>query len=183
MVKVKSKVNSILIWGDVFAGLKTLKPESVDCVITSPPYFDQRDYGFPNQIGNESSLDDYLSKLTYLFGILKDKLKPQGIFFLNIGDKYLAKYGNSPLGLIPYKLAFMMKEKCGWILEDTLIWYKPNHMPSSVKNRFANSYEPVFVFSKNSNNYYKHFKKSKSYTQVLSIILQQTKYSHYSKKQ
>lgn len=163
---------------DIFAGLSQIKNDSIDVAITSPPYWGQRDYGFEGQIGNEKSYIEYISKLIFLFNLLRKKLNPEGVFFLNIGDKYLSKYGNSTLAMIPYKLAYFMI-KDGWILNDILIWFKPNHMPSSIKNRFANSYEPIFVFSKNRKNHFFNYKNSaSSYSNILKLTLQPSSYKH-----
>jgi site-specific DNA-methyltransferase (adenine-specific) len=166
-----------IILGDIFDGLKSLENDLIDCAVTSPPYWGQRDYQFDGQIGNEIHYKEYIEKLVSAFLILKDKLKSQGIFFLNIGDKYISKYGNAPLGMIPYKLAYFMC-KFGWKLVDTIIWYKPNHMPSSIKNRFTNTYEPVFVFAKSAKNYYEKFKKQNSFSNILKIPTQPTPYEH-----
>lgn len=167
-----------IINADIYASLKYLEDNSVDIAITSPPYWSQRNYGYEKQIGNESTQKKYVSRLNFLFSLLKDKLTEKGVFFLNIGDKYIKKYGQSPLGLIPYKLAYFM-QKSGWILNDTIIWYKPNHMPSSVKNRFVNSYEPIFVFSKNSNNYFNDYRKNtQNYKNIIDVNLQPTPYKH-----
>jgi len=168
----------ILINADVFAGINYLEDNSLDCVVTSPPYWGQRDYGFKGQIGNENQYSQYIEKLEKIFSILKDKLKPKGIFFLNIGDKYLSRYGNSRLGMIPYKLAKFMQDN-GWMVQDIIIWYKPNHMPSSVNNRFTSVYEPIFVFAKNKNNYYSEYiKTKKNFSNILKIRLQPTPYNH-----
>ena len=167
--------NHNVLIGDVFACLNVLEDSIVDCAITSPPYWDQRDYGFKGQIGNEENLNEYISKLVTIFSLLRNKLKPEGIFYLNIGDKYINKYGNTPLGMIPYKLAYFMQLE-GWIVVDTIIWYKPNHMPSSVKNRFTNTYEPIFVFAKNNDNYYT--KNREKFNNIVKIPLQQNSYSH-----
>ncbi|MHA2364808.1 MAG: DNA-methyltransferase [Candidatus Hodarchaeales archaeon] len=163
--------------GDVYACLQKINNNSVNCAVTSPPYWNQRDYDFPDQIGNEQTQEDYLSKLVTIFSLLREKLVDKGIFFLNIGDKYINKYGNTPLGMIPYKLAYYLV-KNGWILEDTIIWYKTNHMPSSVKNRFTNTYEPVFVFAKSETNYYKEYRKQEKSKNIEKISLQQVSYSH-----
>lgn len=167
-----------LINSDVYAGLISLEEKSIDIVITSPPYWNQRDYGFEGQIGTEKNPIEYIFKLTKIFNVLKNKLKPNGVFFLNIGDKYLSKYGKTPLGFIPYKLAYEMINN-GWFLNDIIIWYKPNHMPSSVKNRFVNSYEPIFVFSPTKDNIFNNLIKSnKNYTNILKVSLQPTPYEH-----
>lgn len=167
-----------IINSDIYAGLNTIDDNSIDVVITSPPYWGQRNYGFDFQIGNEKTYIEFISKLVFIFQTLKHKLNENGVFFLNIGDKYLNKYGKTPLGLIPYKLAKHMKDS-GWILNDIIIWYKPNHMPSSVKNRFVNSYEPVFVFSKNKENYFNDYIfKNLEYSNIIDINLQPTPFKH-----
>ncbi|MDH5647838.1 MAG: site-specific DNA-methyltransferase, partial [Candidatus Heimdallarchaeota archaeon] len=183
------KINSILsddvnshfiFYGDVWASLQGLNDNSIDCVITSPPYWGQRDYEFEGQIGNEVELREYISKLVIIFGLLREKLVSEGIFYLNIGDKYISKYGNTPLGMTPYQLAYQMVRD-GWILNDILIWYKPNHMPSSVKNRFTNTYEPIFVFSRSTNNYYTKYQESLNKDQIISILkipVQKLEYRH-----
>ncbi|MCS7053762.1 MAG: site-specific DNA-methyltransferase [Ignavibacterium sp.] len=167
-----------IIVGDVYAGLNELEDNSIDIAITSPPYWNQRDYGFEDQIGNEETPTLYIQKLNIIFQLLKKKMKNDAVFFLNIGDKYLSKYGKSSLGFIPYKLAYEMV-KSGWFLSDIIIWFKPNHMPSSIKNRFTNSYEPVFVFSPNRENIYTEYQiSSNDYSNILKINLQPTFYKH-----
>lgn len=167
-----------IINSDVYAGLINLKEQSIDVAVTSPPYWNQRDYGFKGQIGNEQTYQEYILKLVKIFNVLRIRLKPNGVFFLNIGDKYISKYGKSPLGFIPYKLVYEMI-KDGWFLNDILIWYKPNHMPSSIKNRFTNSYEPIFVLSKFNKNIFSDFiKKNPDYSNILKIKLQPTPYKH-----
>ena len=171
-------MNHKIINADVYAALKNIPDNSIDVAITSPPYWAQRNYGFDEQIGNEKTYLEFISKLVFIFHLLKQKLTDKGVFFLNIGDKYLKKYGNTPIGLIPYKLAFFMQQD-GWIINDTLIWYKPNHLPSSVKNRFANSYEPVFALSKKKENHFRDYQiKKQDYSNILKINLQPTSYNH-----
>lgn len=137
--------------GDVRRALKLIPDESVDCVITSPPYWKQRDYKHPEQIGQESSHLEYIEKLVEVFTEVKRVLKPTGTMFLNIGYKYI----NKELLLIPEMLALEL-QKNGWALINKIIWHKPNAMPSAVKNRFSNLYEPVFLFVKKESkfNYY-----------------------------
>lgn len=68
--------------------------------------------------------------------------------------------------------------KDGWILNEIIIWSKPNHMPSSIKNRFVNSYEPVFVFSKNEHNIFTKKNTHNNFSNILKINLQPTPYKH-----
>lgn len=167
-----------IIQADIYTALNSLPDRSIDLAITSPPYWAQRNYGFQKQIGSEETYMHFISRLVYLFKILQKKLTDKGVFFLNIGDKYLPKYGKTPLGLIPYKLAYFMQQD-GWLLNDTIIWYKPNHMPSSVKNRFVNAYEPIFVCSKSRLNYFTDFvKENPKYSNIIAVNLQPTPYKH-----
>lgn len=165
-------MRNVILHGDVYACLNSLKDDSISVAITSPPYWQQRNYGFEDQIGQEDTPEDFIGRLLTIFNKLREKLQDDGIFFLNIGDKYQNRYGKSHLLLIPYRLAFHMV-KNGWILEDIIIWYKPNHMPSSVKDRFTNTHEPIFVFAKNKNNIYLKNRKN-----LLKINLQQIKWKH-----
>ena len=109
-----------ILHGDVFAGLERLEDNSISVVITSPPYWHQRDYGFDDQIGQEETPEGFMGHLIAIFSKLKEKLTDDGVFFLNIGDKYEGdRYGTSYLQMIPYRLAFHMV-KSGWILEDII---------------------------------------------------------------
>lgn len=156
---------------DALQGIKQLPDESVDCIVTSPPYWGLRDYGIEGQIGLEPTLDEYLNKLLEITAELKRALKPTGVLFWNHGDCY----GGSPssgtnagtrqrgsikrqpkpgiypkcLALQNHRLILRMIDEQGWILRNQIIWHKPNGMPSSVKDRFNNSYEPVFMLTKN----------------------------------
>jgi len=134
--------------GDVKKALLRLPEGVVDCVITSPPYWKQRDYKHPEQIGQESSYREYINRLVYVFNEMKRVLKPTGTFFLNVGYKYQDK----ELLLIPELLAIEL-QKNGWTLLNKIIWHKPNAMPSSLDNRFSNVYEPVFLFVKKESKY------------------------------
>jgi len=165
-------MTDIILHGDVYACLNELDNNSIAVAITSPPYWKQRDYGFEGQIGQENTPEEYIGRLVVVFNKLRQKLRKDGVFFLNVGDKYLQRYGKSHLLQIPYRLAYHMI-KDGWRLEDIIIWYKPNHMPSSVKDRFTNTYEPVLVFTKSKNNIYK-----KGLSNVVKVPLQQTPWKH-----
>ena len=149
-----------LLNGDVVEHLKKLQDESIDCIVTSPPYYGLRDYGIDGQIGLEETPEKYVEKMSEVFKELKRVLKKIGTFFLNIGDTYggsMQGYGvKDPnmfnimpkcLLMIPERLAFTLIQD-GWILRNKVIWHKPNHMPSSVKDRFSNSWEYVYFFTK-----------------------------------
>lgn len=143
-----SKGDIVVYIGDIKKVLTKLPDNCVDCVITSPPYWHQRDYKHSKQIGQENSYTEYISNLVRIFTEMKRVLKSTGTFFLNIGYKYY----NKELLLIPELLATEL-QKNGWTLLNKIIWYKPNAMPSSLDSRFSNIYEPVFLFVKKESKY------------------------------
>ena len=132
--------------GDTLKVLKTLPDESVDCIITSPPYWGLRDYGIDGQIGLESTLEEYLNEMLQITAELNRVLKKTGVMFWNHGDCYQDK----SLAMQNYRLILKMLDQQGdkWYLRNIIIWAKPNHMPSSVKDRFTNAYEPVFMLTR-----------------------------------
>jgi DNA modification methylase len=138
----------IIYVGDVFKALNLLPNNIVDCIITSPPYWKQRNYNHPKQIGQEKNYLEYIEKIVEVFNQLKRVLKPTGTLFLNIGYKYQDK----ELLLIPELIAIEL-QKNGWSLLNKIIWFKPNAMPSSIKSRFSNVYEPIFLFVKRESKY------------------------------
>ena len=141
-------VNSIMR-GDALSVLRELPSASVHCVITSPPYYMQRDYSAPHQIGNEESPSEYVNKLSAVFSECRRVLKDDGTLWLNLGDKYRE---GTLLGM-PWRVALVLQSD-GWLLRSDIIWRKPNAMPSSVKNRPTIDHEYVFLLSKSQKYYY-----------------------------
>ncbi len=141
-------LNSI-IQGDARTSLRELPDSAIDCIVTSPPYYLQRDYSTPFQIGNEESPDEYIHNLRSVFIECYRVLRDEGTFWLNMGDKY---HDGELLG-IPWRVALALKND-GWILRSDIIWYKPNAMPSSVKNRPTTDHEYIFLFVKGPGYYY-----------------------------
>lgn len=131
--------------------MSKMKEKFIQCIITSPPYFNLRDYGSKDQIGIENSFFDYLNNLLEVFTNAYKVLKDDGILFVNIGDTYASKkVGNikrKTLIGIPDRFKIMMIDN-GWICRSDIIWHKPNAMPSSAKDRFVNDYERIFMFVK-----------------------------------
>jgi DNA modification methylase len=138
-----------IICGDAEFTLRALPSESVNAIITSPPYYQQRDYGAGLQIGNESSPESYVQKLAGVFRECFRVLTKDGTLWLNLGDKY--KDGRL-LGM-PWRVVFAM-ESIGWILRSDIVWHKTNAMPASIKNRPTTDHEYVFMFSKSSDYFY-----------------------------
>lgn len=138
-----------IIQGDARTVLSTMGPESVDCVVTSPPYWSLRDYDVDGQIGSEPTIQEYINSLCDVFGEIKRVLKKEGTCWVNIGDTYR----NKQLCQIPSRFAIEMCDR-GWILRNKIIWYKRNSMPSSVKDRFTVDYEEFFFFVKSKKYYF-----------------------------
>lgn len=142
--------NKVLL-GDVFKLAKDLPYDSVQTIITSPPYYRLRKYSDmeSQEIGREKSVELYIKDLTSVFNLLKPVLKENGLLWLNLGDTYI----NKELQGIPWRVALSLMNH-GWILRSDVIWQKPNAMPSSVTSRPTNDHEYVFMFSKRKEYYY-----------------------------
>ncbi len=139
-----------ILCGDAATVLPTLPADSVDCIVTSPPYFQQRDYrGAAEQVGQEASPAAYVERLTGVFSEARRVLRSTGSLWLVLGDKY---QDGCQLG-IPWRVALALIDD-GWILRSDCIWHKPNAMPSSVKNRPTCDHEYIFFFSRSKNYFY-----------------------------
>lgn len=165
-----------LITGNVLDGLPMLDDQSIDCCVTSPPYYNLRDYGVADQIGLEATPEEYIDKLVGVFREVRRVLKDDGTIWINIADSYAACSGPQPptntrnscghtskhvppgykrkdLIGIPWMLAFALRAD-GWYLRQDIIWHKPNAMPESVRDRCTKSHEYVFLLSKYPQYYY-----------------------------
>jgi len=139
------------ITADAFLALSSLPGESVDCIITSPPYWQLREYDVStkqDEIGNEESYDDYVKILTKIFSECKRVLKKDGSLWLNIGDKY----HNKRLMGIPWRVALSLMDD-GWILRNDVIWDQMKGT-QSAKDRLRDIYEHIFHFVKSPKYYY-----------------------------
>lgn len=172
---------SILI-GDCRTVLATLPERSVQCCVTSPPYFGLRDYGVDGQIGAEMTVDSYVAELVAVFAEVRRLLADDGTLWLNLGDSYAndGKWGGSSGGkhaqamhgatgigrerrstglkpkdlmMIPARVALALQSD-GWYLRSDIIWHKPNPMPESVRDRPTSAHEHVFLLTKNDRYYY-----------------------------
>jgi len=133
-----------LYHGDALAVLRGLPDSSVDCCVTSPPYFGLRDYGVDGQIGAEPSPAEFVAALVDVFREARRVLADDGTLFLNLGDGYLP--AKNLIG-IPWRVAFALQDD-GWILRNDIIWSKPNAMPESVTDRLSNRHEHLFMLTK-----------------------------------
>lgn len=175
-----------ILTGDALAMLRTLPDQSVQCCVTSPPYWGLRDYGVAGQIGLESSPQEYVAALLPIFQEVKRVLRADGTLWLNLGDSYIGYHGNkqahgsaAPSDKDGYREnmratsvgANGLKNKdmagipwrvafalqdAGWYLRCDCIWAKPNPMPESVQDRPTRAHEYLFLFSKSERYYYDH---------------------------
>ena len=156
-----------LICGDSRNEIEKIPSGSVDCCVTSPPYYNLRDYGIDGQIGSEQTPGDYIQSLVDVFHEVKRVLKDDGTLWVNIGDSYWnanpddGRAGELAFGSIkqkdkigiPWMLAFALRND-GWYLRQDIIWSKSNPQPESVRDRCVCSHEYIFMFSKSQKYHY-----------------------------
>jgi hypothetical protein len=169
-----------LIQGDCTEKMRELESGSVQCVVTSPPYWGLRDYGIEGQLGLESTPEQYVERMVEVFREVRRVLRDDGRVWLNLGDSYSADHNQGPRrnsglsartgplttrnvrppGLkpkdlvgIPWRVAFALQAD-GWWLRSDIIWAKPNPMPESVTDRPTKAHEYVFLLTKAKTYYY-----------------------------
>lgn len=172
-----------LFCGQAKESLQRIDKESIDCVITSPPYFWLRDYQVDGQIGMEDSVDGYVCAITDVMSEVFRVLKPTGTLFLNLGDTYYSGKGRSHgvdkknpkrrfglravdksggLGIgmqrksiigIPWRVAIEMCRD-RWVLRSPIIWDRQNSQPEPVRDRPTRSYEYIFLFAKSRHYFF-----------------------------
>jgi site-specific DNA-methyltransferase (adenine-specific) len=169
-----------ILIGDALTVLRTMPEASVDCCITSPPYWGLRDYGHDGQMGLEPTPEAFVAAMVEVFREVRRVLAPAGTLWLNLGDSYAgtrvgtgsmtvsrrrddepiprsdrAVFGLKPKDLvgIPWRLAFALQAD-GWFLRSDIIWNKPNPMPESTKDRPTKAHEYIFLLSKSASYFY-----------------------------
>jgi len=169
---------AIIFHGDVKQTLKHLADEGieVDCIVTSPPFYGQRDYGVDGQIGLERHPQDFIDELVEVFALCWQVLRETGSLWVNLGDTYWSgkgahkskeikqsarRFGVRPqdmpgdgqwtrpkqLLLLPHRFAIAMQDS-GWLVRNDNVWIKPNPIPDQVRDRCSASHEYVFHFTK-----------------------------------
>ena len=140
---------NIIHIGDNIFHLTNIPDASVDMCVTSPPYYNLRDYKNSSQIGAENTVNDFVENLCKVFDEVKRILKPTGSCWVNIGDTYDKKR----LLQVPSRFEIAMCDR-GWHLRNEIIWSKPNPQPISSKDRFWGNHEKFFWFVKDVKKYY-----------------------------
>jgi site-specific DNA-methyltransferase (adenine-specific) len=141
---------TLLINDDAQHALRLMLDQSANLFVTSPPYYMQRDYEVPGQVGREGSVQEYLERLWPVFDQARRVLTDDGLCVVNLGDKYL----DGCLQLIPQEFAVGMKKR-GWIPLNDITWHKTNYKGENVKSRFGSNGEAIFVFAKSRRHYFK----------------------------
>ena len=139
-----------ILVGDTRTRLNDLPDASVQCCVTSPPYFNLRDYGVSGQIGLEPTLAEYLAAMVEVFRGVRRVLCDDGTLWLNIGSSY----GTNKCDLmVPARVALALIDD-GWILRSDIIWGKTAPMPESVTDRPTSAHEHIFLLTKSARYYY-----------------------------
>lgn len=166
-----------VLHGDCRQVLATLPDASVQCCVTSPPYYGLRDYGVDGQMGLEATPDEYVAGMVGVFREVRRVLRDDGVLWMNLGDSYaMSTKGAGGLGKqqtnngsvlvdrawrvpngwkpkdllgIPWMIAFALRAD-GWYLRSDCIWAKPNPMPESVRDRPTKAHEYVFLLTKSA---------------------------------
>jgi DNA modification methylase len=144
-----TSLSPLLLKGDAASVISQLPDASLDCCVTSPPYWSQRAYS-GGGIGLESSWPEYVEQLLAVFSEVQRVLKPTGSLWLNLGDAYQQK---ALLGL-PWRVAFELTDRQGWVLRNSVIWNKVKGAPDNSKDKLRNIHENVFHFVKCVDRYY-----------------------------
>lgn len=165
-----------ILCGDALEQLRTLEAESVNTCVTSPPYYNLRDYGAASQIGTEGTPEEYIGKLVDVFREVRRCLRQDGTLWVNIGDSYATRSGKQPheksknaqghtaknppggykykdLIGVPWLLAFALRAD-GWYLRQDIIWNKTRCIPESVRDRCTKAHEYIFLLSKSPHYYF-----------------------------
>jgi len=161
---------------DSMEGLKSLPDQSINCSVTSPPYYNLRSYGIEGEFGCEETPEEYVDKLCNFYDEVFRVLKDDGVVFVNLGDTYLGsgkgvwkgreeaqkesfQFKEKPkeklggwrkqkqLALIPFRFAIEMQNR-GWLLRNNIVWHKKNALSQSCKDRFVTDFESIFMFTK-----------------------------------
>jgi DNA modification methylase len=172
-----------VLTGDCRDVMRAMPAESVDCIVTSPPYWGLRDYGVPGQLGLEPTLGEHIAVMVDVFEAAKRLLKKTGTAWINYGDSYAAQingrsahdtklkgdddrtFRDKPFGtiggvlkpkdlcMVPNRLAIALQD-AGWWVRSEIIWHKPNPMPESVRDRPTSSHEKIWLLAKSERYFY-----------------------------
>ena len=167
-----------ILQGNCLDRITELEDNSIDCVVSSHPYYGLRDYGVTGQFGLEKTYQDYIANTVKVFETFKPKLKETATIWWNVGDTYSStRWSNAPsttgiqgkqssvilkkiidipeksLMMIPNRVAIALQD-AGWYIRSEIIWHKPNPMPESVRDRPTSAHEKIWLITKSKKYYY-----------------------------
>lgn len=142
------EVQAKIVCGDAVEVMQALPGGSVALTVTSPPYFQHRDYGVPGQIGQEPTLAGYLEKISGVLGELLRVTDDVGVCFFVVGDAYRDR----KLLLVPHRIA-LLADQLGWTVRNDVIWHKTCPPPESPRNRWRAGHEHVLFLTKRPSGY------------------------------
>ena len=143
-----------ILVGDCAGSMRGMPEKSVQCCVTSPPYFGLRNYnGGDAEIGKEKTPAEFVAALVAVFREVRRVLKDDGTVWLNLGDSYATQGGSRQLLGIPWRVAFALQDD-GWILRQDIIWNKPNPMPEGARDRCTKAHEYIFLLVKKPKYFY-----------------------------
>ena len=158
------RLDPLLLLGNAENVLKAIPDDSIDCVMTSPPYWGKREYD-SGGIGQEATVTEYVKNLITIFRQVKRVLKPTGSFWLNIGDTY----DSQRLAGIPWRVALSLTDHEGWVMKNSIIWNKMKSGMDNSNNRLGNIHENVFHLVKQTKGYYYNVDAIRSEPQAARI--------------
>jgi DNA modification methylase len=148
--------NTVLV-GDALDQLRRLPDASVDCLVSSPPYFQLRDYHHPDQLGLEPNIETWVERLVEVLVEARRVLKPTGTIWLNLGDSYARQpaSGAPPKSLLlgPERLCLELVRR-GFTVRNKIVWAKTNPMPASVRDRLNTTWEPLYLLVSGRDYYF-----------------------------
>ena len=176
----QQRLEITFLQGNCLDKIQELDDNSIDCVVSSPPYWGLRDYGVEGQLGLETTYQEHIKNIVEIFRAMKPKLKETATIWLNYGDSYAATVNGTKvkdiknddrgfvdkpfstiqgvlkpkdLVMIPNRIAIALQDD-GWWIRSEIIWHKPNPMPESVKDRPTSAHEKIWLITKNKKYYY-----------------------------
>ena len=198
----------MLLIGDCLKQIEKLDAQSVQTIVTSPPYWGVRDYKESNQLGQESTPEEFVRKLIHLFDKAKRVLRDDGTVWVNLGNTYFGAKGGhwdknglntthgeeyrikkkappkhrylkrKDLVGLPWMFAFGMQID-GWYIRNEIIWNKPNPVPEALQDRYVKSHEHIFLFSK-KDRYFMNKEAVKNQKDVWTFNTSQSKDAHFA---
>ena len=176
----QQRLEITFLQGNCLDKIQELDDNSIDCVVSSPPYWGLRDYGVEGQLGLEKTYQEHIKNIVEIFRAMKPKLKETATIWLNYGDSYAATVNGTKvkdiknddrgfvdkpfstiqgvlkpkdLVMIPNRIAIALQDD-GWWIRSEIIWHKPNPMPESVKDRPTSAHEKIWLITKSKKYYY-----------------------------